>query len=624
MTSQQAGPGGHSPLTTHHSPGEERFRAFGEVVRFSLGENLSLAYSPLTRAVQRLPARDLALMQACRSFATLDEHALRLCRQPGHGPEQVAALRQELAALHAAGWLVARSDLVRSCLRQTSSATAAKIATIGIPTRDRPHGLERCLSSHLENAREHGRQPECVVIDDTSSSLTCDANRGMLQTQKSRFGGQLFYASPNEKAQFAAALATHAGVALEVVRFAMLNDERCPVATGGSRNALLLETAGKVALQADDDTIARLAPAAGSQPGLVCTSQFDPTEFWFPAAGDPLPADSAEGHDVLAIHEQLLGNGLGDCITAQGAGENLDLERAGAGFFRNLETTGGGVRLTALGVRGDSGMSSTLYFLTLEGPSRLRLLRSEAGYLHALAGHEIVRAVTNPTVGDGGFCMALHLGLDNRRLLPPFLPLGRNQDGVFGALVRCCFPGSYFGYLPWLIVHRRDVPRRFAREEVWGSAAGLQSGQMFQALVGSFAPGPDRANPAKNLRMLGQAFCEWGSAAPADFEEWLRLNLWNQVSRQVVQLETQLKSFAGQPAFWANDVTRVLAVWRQALASADYTVPRDLGDAFGVGEARTLFQRLVKKFGQLLQAWPDMMEAARDLHSRGVRLAVRM
>jgi hypothetical protein len=53
----------------------------------------------------------------------------------------------------------------------------------------------------------------------------------------------------------------------------------------------------------------------------------------------------------------------------------------------------------------------------------------------------------------------------------------------------------------------------------------------------------------------------------------------------------------------------------------DYLVPRDLRRGRSLEAARELTQRLVLNFGQLLLAWPEMVEAARALRARGHRLA---
>ena len=74
-----------------------------------------------------------------RTFATLDEHAARLCREMSLMPFQVDAVRNELANLAAAGLLVSRGRLLEVVRKSPrSSEPPPRISTVGIPTRDRP------------------------------------------------------------------------------------------------------------------------------------------------------------------------------------------------------------------------------------------------------------------------------------------------------------------------------------------------------------------------------------------------------------------------------------------------------------------------------------------------------
>jgi hypothetical protein len=193
------------------------------------------------------------------------------------------------------------------------------------------------------------------------------------------------------------------------------------------------------------------------------------------------------------------------------------------------------VRVTAAGVMGDSGMGSPSYFLFATGPTRARLLQSQCVYRRAVACGQVQRGVTRPTVSDGTFCMALNLGLDHRDLLPPFLPVQRNQDGVFAVLLRACFDNVYFGFLPWMVLHRAPASRQQA-EAFLQNGARVTSGQLFEGLIGSYSAGPNRANARQCLRALGRSLEDWGTAPAADFEELLRIVLWNQTSAKAQQL----------------------------------------------------------------------------------------
>ena len=105
---------------------------------------------------------------------------------------------------------------------------------------------------------------------------------------------------------------------------------------------------------------------------------------------------------------------------------------------------------------------------------------------------------------------------------------------------------------------------------------------------------------------------EVASASPEEFDEFVRLNAWNALTRTVSQLEPLLRKYGGQPAWWSDDVRRVLGIIAEVLPSPDFSLPWELVEAFGRDQARARFQGLVRRFGRLLREWPSMVEAARS------------
>jgi len=586
-----------------------RYRSFPDLVRVPLGDGAELVYALDRREARSLSPLAVRLLLGCPTFATLPEHAGRLLRELNAAPGGLPTLLHELSALAAAGLLVSSADL-EARARPRSDAAPPPITTVGVPTRDRPDCLRRCLESHLEAARRRGRKVDWIVVDGSADAAVREANRAVLRSLRDR-GGALFYAGPEEKAVFADALVRQAGLPAEAVAFALLNPENCPVTTGANRNALLLHAAGEMLLQVDDDTTARLvAPPMAGGPAAF-SSRFDPTEFWFPDEAGAVPAAVPVDDDLLAVHERLLGREPGAC----GGGEAVDPEQASAGFFRRLEAPAARVAVSAAGVVGDAGMGSSVYFLTLEGGSRVRLLADEAVYRRVVATRRVLRAVRRATVCDDGVCVALNLGLDHRTLLPPFLPVQRNQDGVFVSLLRAC-PGAFLGYLPLAVAHEPPPRPPAAPADMAADLTRFRSGHVLQLLVRSLLPGTG-GDAAAGLRAAGRALAETAALPPADFAERVRFAVWQQMSRQAVLWSWQLRQFGGQPAFWAEDVRRLLAVLRDGLADARCADPVDLGPDAAAG-----LRRLALALGRLLLSWPDMVEAARDLRRRGVRPAV--
>ena len=74
--------------------------------------------------------------------------------------------------------------------------------------------------------------------------------------------------------------------------------------------------------------------------------------------------------------------------------------------------------------------------------------------------------------------------------------------------------------------------------------------------------------------------------------------------------------------YWRDDVQAYLQHVREALTYEDFDIPFDLKSRGTPEENRRLMQRMVSEFGGLLQEWPAMVEAARELRDAGKPLMV--
>jgi hypothetical protein len=99
-----------------------------------------------------------------------------------------------------------------------------------------------------------------------------------------------------------------------------------------------------------------------------------------------------------------------------------------------------------MGAWGDSGMFRHWQRLGLEGETFQRLVSNKSLYQDYLCTRKILRTPAQTTIGDSPFCMAMNIGLDTSRLPPPFMPVQRNQDGIFGQLLYLCFKQACRGY----------------------------------------------------------------------------------------------------------------------------------------------------------------------------------
>jgi hypothetical protein len=488
---------------------------------------------------------------------------------------------------------------------------------LGIVTQSRPEALSRALAGYLDNAARHGRDVEVVIVDDSpSAAARADCRRALGAEARAR-GARILYAGAEEKAAFANALVAR-GLAPDLVRFALSPERETAQAAGANRNALLLHTAGSAVFSADDDTVCRVAAAPSPAAGVRLSSGHDPADHWFfPDREAALDAVTFVDRDVLGLHEELLGRG------AASLGP-VDTGGAGGALRRRFEAGAGEVLVTFNGLLGDSGWGAPFGFwhapmgyLAMRGASLARLAASESGYRLACESREILRVVDRPHVGDAAFSMTTFAALDNRRPLPPFCPLGRGQDNVFGASVSLCFPGALFGHLPWALVHAPVEARRFWPGEMTRSAAGVDLGRVVLECLRSVDPGAV-ASPAARMAALGGHLVALGALPQPDFDAFVRARLRASGGAFLAWLDERLAAERGAPAWWAADVAAYRSALAEAIERPDYGVPLDLRGPDAAARCRAL----VGRFGALLAAWPDVVGAAAELRRAGHGLAV--
>ena len=403
----------------------------------------------------------------------------------------------------------------------------------------------------------------------------------------------------------------------DIVEFALFGLDECELTFGANRNALLLATLGRRFLSADDDTVCRLATPPESGRGLALSGD-QPSEFWFfPDRETTLKSAHFVDRDLVAIHETLLGKDVRRIVVELAQSDSFTTDDAPPHFFQDL-TRPGSCRVVATlnGILGDSGMHSGTSFLSqLKGGSRKRLLASEAAYRSAFSSREVLRIVPRNTVCRGFQLMTTAIGLDNRKLLPPFMPIGRNEDGTFGMTLWKCFRDGYLGYVPWALLHAPAETRTYPQNYL-SYFANLRMADILAAAILAFTVSPAQRSGEASLGGLGQHLIDLGSASLLDFEEVIRVSRREWLSSYLSGFDRLSLTGDESPRYWAKDVTAHLESTRQALLSQDPLVPTDLNGRISDQRTRELSQYAVLKFGELLSWWPELLRATKDLYSK--------
>ncbi len=623
----------------------ERYFSY-ETLRFPVGNRKELVYSKLNRGAQVFPASIAELLENCRSPQTLRDHArsfkTRFSHLSGSAPGSVNQEENEeiflkapfsnqnepliniLTLLVESGWLVSETEAwKRRKLSIPRAESPTPIQSIGIITKDRVDALRRCLHSYIENTKAHAHQSEFVVMDDSDPSQKGTYVQKMLLSLKLLQDVKIAYAGLTEKALFAKSLIQYGDIPADIVNFALFDTEKCGTAIGANRNALLLQTVGEVALSVDDDTVCRIAPAPDFRDGISYGATRSRLGFWF--YSDPeetLQKVPPVDKDLLAIHEQMLGMRVQDCLPVFDPIRADRQEQERYLHSDSLLSHTGSIMLTCMGTYGDAGSFSPAPYFWMNHESFRRLALSDKNTHSAWTSRENFRAVSQASVTMSSWgCNGGIFGFDNRGLLPPFMPVMRGEDALFGLVIHACFPEAYIGHLPWAVHHAPLQQRYFTTRDLSQAASRTRLCDLVGTCVKSFFRRPGLSNGREHLRALGNHLSEISSLPLPEFEEFLRLRMWEQKSGEIMFLEAQLPDVRKLSSVFGGNMSYYLDTLQASLPKDEYIIPVDLAATCSPNEARLKVKQILFKYGQLLAWWPQMIDTATKLREQGCQVA---
>jgi hypothetical protein len=467
------------------------------------------------------------------------------------------------------------------------------ISVVGYFTCNRPKIVERGLASYIKNDLLVERRSVYYVMDDSCDFEIGEANRSIAQLLADRYQVDIVYCGRSERRLFLERVLREAGLAREIAEFAVFGERLGLTTFGASRNAFLLMTGGRMLLNVDDDTICSVAPTPFSGTGCAHAGGEYPSEIQsFASRSEALEAVQFSECNLARIHENWL-----------------------AASSRTSANTVDKIRVTVNGLVGDCGWGSPIAYLFVPGFWRRIPLNSRSTYEEAISRREVVQAPRGVRISDGQESLMMTVaGLDNRELLPPFLPIGRGQDAVFGTTLAVCFPGSAVAHLPYVVVHAPIEERRFHCGELYQSACGIDLATSVSALLKAAAEGLKGSPGVDSLRRTGARLVQSSNLSTGAFREFVDAAVGQEVRSWIGRLERQR---ADEPTgtCWSEDAQRFVALLRRSAEKTNFSVPLELLRGRTVAEGELRMRQVIGQFGNTLTAWPDLVDAARRLEN---------
>jgi hypothetical protein len=499
--------------------------------------------------------------------------------------------------------------LERLNLLQPFAATSSgrsqrsRIGMLGILTCDRPLILARALSNAAHQLQQFNRDIAVVVVDGSRQPEHRVANQHIAASWTTRVGGRLTYIGATEVRQLIQLMGRGG------FETSCLHPGLTTRTAGANRNVLLLLAAGRPMVMVDDDIRWDMWRFPGPEDVTVdFGGHHDLAETTFHSTRmDACAATQPASMDMLAAHEALLGMSPLD-IAAQ---RPIDVSRACGHLLDGLSRDQGQrVRVTQLGLAGDAGVHCPYHLLFARGPVRDELESSREVFGRAITSREVVRATRRATVLHQSGCMAGCLGLDNTAVLPPFIPEGRNEDGVFGAVLRHADDSTLFGHLPWGIIH--DSVRSSLREPgAIRSATQMRVSELVLLLLSASGGVVQSSSVSTRFQRLSAWFGELSHMASRDFRAFVIELVVAQRSRLMARLESEILADSSRSAWMREAAEQYRRECLAGLQHAESWCPSDLAHG-GPEDAGQRLQEFLHDFSALLGLWPDLWSFAQE------------
>jgi len=569
--------------------------------RAVLGASTLLVRNPVSGRTVVVDRDTTKVAAACGAFASMEEHCARLEAATGADRNQCKVSVQRAID---AGLFVSSGELARYLVNGWApAAEPRKIDIVGIPTRNRPKLLNRVLEGLGRNLREYGRKATVIVVDDSETVSMQQANSHAIAAHSADPRMNIRCVDRESRKRLAAQLVRQDGLPTESVAFALGGSPDYPVSMGAARNTILMHSVGRCVLFLDDDIEFRLAAIPGSTDALAVGSE-DPENSFF-ANPDEIEKCHFVNEDVIGLHEKLLNVGPAELLSSIETTFDFASHKLG----RRLESGRARVIASQMGVIGDCGLDAPFGYY-LRGPETWsRLVRSEELYQAAITNRLVLDGSKRFLVTPLNHCHTHCLGLDNTQGLPPFLPVMRGEDGVFGLLVNKCVPGSLFSLIPRAILHAPEPAREFPPKAALQFAGRLALSETIMSLISAagMLSGRDWAERAQTL---GRSLQELRLLQDRDLHERLQWVIDPLLTRFIQIMEKRIENSSADE-FWTRDVRQIRDALVDSLSHVSRLAPVDLLATFGETEAVRRFRDVTAKFADVLEVWPDLVALAK-------------
>lgn len=571
-----------------------------------------------TQNGKRIAARPevYASLMRCTQFKTLAEHSANIIAENPGMKDQQASIKGVLQQMLDNGIMVSAERVCNQF--KTKAETGAEAAgpdapVVAIITWERPQALERLLESIVANCVT-GNVHRLYVIDDSRDAENIRKNQAVVQSFVSRVEAPLQYFGQDEQRALLSSLSERLPEHKDAIHF--LADQsrwREHWTSGLTRNLALLLSCGRRLVMMDDDSICDVYDPPNPEPRISFSDDARDADF-FDNEQEWEYLHQSMNPDPVARHMQCLGLTMSEAVTRLG---QANLKPAGLGNATALQVSelqpNSMVLMTECGTLGCPGSGTNTWLPSMAAGSLKRMLKSKKLTTNALTKRKVWSGRNHPHFAPRPNMSAI-TGFDNTHMLPPYLPIMRAEDRLFGYMLDFVFPSSVTLDYPWASPHLPIPEREWQSRDL---NFGPTDSYPFFFVEGILEHKSSclSDSPTDRLADLSDWFKRMSTASSQALSDMYRNSRLNSSSERLGQLNALLASGESAPVNWQNYLRNGIAQLNKDMEETsrpEFAIrgfPKDLEGQ----ELVDFWKDVWAGFAASLSAWPEIRQAATDI-----------
>lgn len=583
------------------------------------GGNLLLRNKRTGKRAVIMPDVHAALV-SCDQFRTLDEHITNIIANNPVLQDQSANIRQVLRAMLDSGIMVSARTFCDELKRKSGPADTDNTAdkpVVVIITWERPAALERLLKSINTNCATD-KFHQLYVVDDSRDADHIRQNRELTAKYTFALKTPVQYFGQVEQQSLLKSLCQELPAHAEAIRF--LADQsrwRDQWTSGLARNLALLLSCGRRLVMLDDDTICDVFEPSQLKSDISIANSPREADF-FSNEQEWISQHQPINPDPIDRHMQCLGLPLADALGVLGE-SNLKpagLSDANALLMNELQPTSP-VLVTECGSLGCPGTGKNTWLPDMAPASIRQMLSSPQKTSNALNTRMVWAGRAQPHFSPRPN-MSQITGFDNRQMLPPYMPIMRGEDRLFGYLLNFIFPAGVSLDYPWAIPHL-PIPLTPWRDE----HRDFTPGPSFPVLCYEQLPAAKwdclAEQPTQRIAAVSAWFKDLAAAPAQTLMANQRDSILRDLTEQLRNLSKLLNAADSAPDEWQAYLKQGIEQLNASLeqfSGEDFTIT-GLPAGLETEELIAFWRQTWVGFATALAAWPEIRNAAEEILSAG-------